>query len=87
MHFGGTVKINLLIRTLEYRDTCIIYTLSYGPKWCFSEKSGHLDNQDTYNWFQDVHNTQVPQYSNFATVQFIVSYANYLVAHSVHLSP
>ena len=26
---------NLLIRTLEIMDTCIIHTLGYGPKWCF----------------------------------------------------
>ena len=26
---------NLLIITLENKDTCIIHTLSYSPKWCF----------------------------------------------------
>ena len=26
---------NLLILTLENKDTCIIHTLSYSPKWCF----------------------------------------------------
>ena len=39
---------NLLIRTPENKDTCIIHPLSYGPKWCLIRpgKSGHLDNQD-----------------------------------------
>ena len=35
---GITLQIqwNLLIRTLEYKNTCIIHTLNnYGPKWCF----------------------------------------------------
>ena len=30
---------------LENKDTRIIYTLSYGPKWCFIMYT-HLDNQD-----------------------------------------
>ena len=31
----NSIQWNLLIRTLENMDTCIIHTLSYGPKWCF----------------------------------------------------
>ena len=30
--FGVGVQWNLLIRTLEDMDTCIIWTPSYGPK-------------------------------------------------------
>ena len=29
------VQWNLLIKTLENVDTCIIWTPSYGLKWCF----------------------------------------------------
>ena len=36
---------------------CIIHTLSYAPKWCFITE--HLDEQDTHDWSQGVHNTQV----------------------------
>ena len=37
---------DMLIRTLDNKDTRIIHTLNYGPKWCFISD---LENQYTLN--------------------------------------
>ena len=34
--------------------------LSYKLIWNLAGKSGHLNDQDTYEWSQGVHNTQLP---------------------------
>ena len=40
------VQWNLLIKTLENKDTCIIWTLGSGPKVSLSMETD-LENQDT----------------------------------------
>ena len=42
------------LQTHENVDTCIIHTSRYGPKCCLI-KLGHLDNLNTFDWFQGEH--------------------------------
>ena len=54
------VQWNLLIRSIENMDTSIIHTIVMSQKLYYAEwlrKSGHLDNLDTYHWFQWVYYT------------------------------
>jgi len=43
----NAIQWNLLIRTLENKDTCIIRTPDYVPKYPLAKLPGHLNNQDT----------------------------------------
>ena len=47
----------LIIETPVYCMHKIIVQMLYCINW--TGKSGHLYNQDTYDWFQGVHNTQL----------------------------